>query len=80
MEDKIANAILQLAKVHNQRGGEIAKALENIATQLKWLGNGNAMGEGGAIEFLGAKIHDGLESVSTSISELASAVDQKENM
>jgi len=79
MEDKLSKAILELVKVHDKRGGEIAEALGRIATQLKYLGNGNAMDGGmGAIEGLSVKINEGLESVSSAVGELSRSLDRQE--
>ena len=62
-------------KVHDERGKEIAESLGRIATQLKYLGNGNAADGGmGAIENLAMQLKDGLEAVSDSLSGLADAV------
>jgi glycerate kinase len=71
-------AILELARVHDKRGEEIAVALDRIATQIKNLGNGNAMDGGmGAIEYLSVQVKDGLDSLSSAISEVGNALDTK---
>jgi glycerate kinase len=78
MDDKLSKAILELARVHDKRGEEIAVALDRIATQIKYLGNGNAMDGGmGAIENLSVQVKDGLDSLSSAISEVGNALDTK---
>jgi glycerate kinase len=78
MDAKLSMAILELARVHDKRGEEIAVALDRIATQIKNLGNGNAMDGGmGAIENLSVQVKDGLDSLSSAISEVGNALDTK---
>lgn len=60
---KIAEAILEVARVHDE-------GCKDIASALKQLGNGNAATHMGAIETLSCELKNGLESVSNSLSEL----------
>jgi hypothetical protein len=55
----------------------VAEALKNVATQLKWLGTGNAATKMGAIEFLATCVRDGCERVGSSIDNLADAVRER---
>ncbi len=69
---------MALTKVHDQRGSEIAKALDRIATQLKYLGNGDAADGGmGAIENLASVIESGMGSVCSALGEIDSSIDRK---
>jgi hypothetical protein len=78
MDTKLEKLILELIKVHDQRGDEIAKALNRIAVQLMALGNGNAADNGvGAIEGLAMQIRDGLGTLSSSIGEVSNSIDTK---
>ena len=58
-QELVAYAIMQLAL-----------AAQNIATQLKYLGNGDATTTMGAIEAFGMHIGDKLEAMTAAISEL----------
>ena len=58
-QELVAYAIMQLAL-----------AAQNIATQLKYLGNGDASTTMGAIEAFGMHIGDKLEAMTAAISEL----------
>ena len=64
--------------------GDVAKALQGIAYQLKWLGNGDAIAQMGAIEGhsvmvkeAGEAIAGGLHEVARAIEKLAEAVETK---
>ena len=76
MSDELSKAIKKLAEVHDKRGGEIADALESIATQLKYLGSGNASTEIGAIEGLGIVTKEAIESLSSAVHEIAESLDR----
>lgn len=76
MSDKLSIAVKTLAEVHDKRGGEIAAALESIATQLKYLGNGNAATQMGAIEGLGAVTKEAFEALSSAVHEIAESLDR----
>ena len=52
-------------------------AFERIGTGLNNLGNGNAVTEMGAIEFLSTEIKDGLASISNSIETLSESIAAK---
>jgi hypothetical protein len=54
----------------------IAEALERLATGLKYLGNGNAATEMGAIENLAKEVMEGSQRIAAAIEELAAAVDR----
>jgi hypothetical protein len=64
------------------RGDEVEQFLEsisNIAVHLKYLGNGNAASEMGAIEHLGVCFLEGMKTVAEAIDGLADAIrEQKE--
>lgn len=47
----------------------IGRALFYIGDQLKYLGNGNATTQMGAIEGLSVKINDGLSAIASAIGE-----------
>jgi hypothetical protein len=47
----------------------IARALIYIGDQLKYLGNGNAATEMGAIEGLAMKVNEGLASIASAIED-----------
>ena len=55
----------------------IARALDGVARELKYLGNGNANTEMGAIEAHGKAIKDAFEGLGVSISEDISFVGEK---
>ena len=52
----------------------LAEALRSIACQLKWLGNGSAGTEMGAIEGLGIAIERGFDVLAVAVREHADAV------
>ena len=64
---KLASAILKLAEVHDTRLGEIAKALDRLATQTKNLGNADAMTEMGGLEGLGKSVEDAASTLADSL-------------
>ncbi len=76
MSEELSIAVKKLAEVHDKRGGEIATALESIATQLKYLGNGNAVTSMGALEGLGMVTKEALESLSSAVHEIAESLDR----
>lgn len=47
----------------------LADAVSDVAVALRYLGNGNAATEMGAIEALGAVMKEGLEGIASAISE-----------
>ncbi len=47
----------------------LASSMDRIATQLKYLGTGDNGSQMGAIEFLAKEVKEGLDSVSSAISE-----------
>ncbi len=66
--------------------GDVAKALQGIAYQLKCLGNGDALTQMGAIEAHGVVVKEageaiagGLHEVARAIEKLAEAVEAKES-
>lgn len=65
--DKLAASISKLAEVHDRRLGEIGSALESLSLQVKNLGNGNAMTEQGAIEYLAGQVEGGLDAIAEAI-------------
>lgn len=76
MSDELSASILKLAEVHDRRGEEIAKGLESIATQLRYIGTGDARGSDmGAIELLAQSTKEGFDSLSSSIHEIAQSID-----
>lgn len=80
MSDELAKAILKLAEVHDRRGGEIAEGLDRVATQIKFLGNGNAVDGGmGAIENLANKIEEGTDSIASCLNEVANEMSRRKN-
>jgi hypothetical protein len=81
----VANAILELSNGTRDAGRYIsqalcgdnrtlADALMSVAINLKYLGNGDAATQMGAIEALGVHIGEKIDGMSTAISELADAV------
>ncbi|KKN61331.1 hypothetical protein LCGC14_0522630 [marine sediment metagenome] len=57
---------------------EFVSALENIASQLKWLGVGDATTPAmGAIEFLAVSIKEGSADIASALREIAAAIEQK---
>jgi hypothetical protein len=54
----------------------IAEAISNVATQVKYLGNGSASTPMGAIEAHGAAIKDAAATIAEAINGLASSIDQ----
>ena len=65
----LAKAINRLADVHDKQLGEIAEALHSISTQIKYLGNGNAATQMGALEVLGLAIKESSESIASAIND-----------
>lgn len=63
----LAIAIEKLANVHNTQLAAIAKAVEGLALQLKYLGNGDTVTTMGAIEYLGSAVEKAGEAISQSI-------------
>lgn len=57
-----------------QHGDALAKALGQLAEQIKQLGTGDAIPEMGAIEFLGTSIRKAGEDVRDGLSDLADAI------
>jgi hypothetical protein len=53
----------------------VADALNSISTQIKYLGTGENGSLMGGMEILAIKIHEGLESVASSIEHLAQSID-----
>ena len=83
--ENVASAILELSNAARDAGRYIsqalcgddrtvADALMSAAINLKYLGNGDAATQMGAIEALGAHIGEKIDGMSTAISELADAV------
>ncbi|HJT63111.1 MAG TPA: hypothetical protein VJ797_15685 [Burkholderiales bacterium] len=62
--DALALAISRLADVHAEQLGAIATAIDRLATQVKFLGNGDTISPMGAIEFLGTTVQELAEAVS----------------
>jgi hypothetical protein len=54
----------------------IYDGLHEVATQLKYLGNGNAGSTMGAVEFLATEIRAGLERLAVAVEDHASAITQ----
>ncbi len=50
---------------------EIARAIDGLATQVKYLGTGDAGTTIGAIEFLGASVEKGMNGIAVALSEIA---------
>jgi len=55
---------------------QIADAIQDLSTNIKYLGIGNASSEIGAIEFLAMEIKNGSELIAEAIFDLAKAVDK----
>jgi len=55
------------------RDDAIAKAIQALATGVKYLGNGDAASTMGAIEFLATKIDKASERIASAVSELAAS-------
>ena len=63
----------------NDETERLLESISNIAVHLKYLGNGNASSEMGAIEHLGVCLLEGMKTVAEAIDGLADAIrDQKE--
>jgi hypothetical protein len=64
-EGSLAAAINRLATVHAEQLGAIAKSIDDLAVQVKYLGNGETISSMGAIEFLGTAVQDLAKAVGT---------------
>lgn len=53
---------------------ELIKAFQDIAVQLKYLGNGDASTTMGAIEALGLKQYEGTQLIAEALHDLADAI------
>jgi len=53
------------------RNDSVAEAIQALATHIKYLGNGDAVGTMGAIEFLATKVDEMGERVANAIDRLA---------
>ena len=63
----LAKAINRLADVHEKQLGAIAAALQLVGTHLKYLGNGEAATQVGALENLSITIKNAAETLSSSL-------------
>lgn len=63
---------------NNGEEGNLTDAMERVAYQLQYLGNGNATTQMGAIENLSVQIKDGAEAIATSIHDLAQAIRERD--
>jgi hypothetical protein len=52
----------------------IARALDGLSYQVKFLGNGNAAGSMGAVETLSVELRQGLDGIGQNIGDLAEAM------
>jgi hypothetical protein len=53
---------------------DIKEALEQIASALRWLGNGDVATRLGAIEFHATMVREGAQVIADAIEELADAI------
>jgi hypothetical protein len=63
-----------MAKDMEEGLAEVADALDGIALQLKYLGNGNAATQMGAIEGLSVHVKEGLMAIADGLHAIASAI------
>ena len=58
---------------------KIAEAIDNLAHQLQYLGNGDANGMGtGAMEYLSVQIREAGEAIASSLTYLADTISERE--
>lgn len=65
------NKLWELAEETNEPGWAIAAALLNLAYEVKYLGNGNAATQVGAIEGFGMHLGEKLDSLTNAISDIS---------
>lgn len=75
MKDPLAAAIEKLAVAHKEGCEAIAKPLHEIASHLKYLGNGDAATKMGAIENLAHQLSEGASSISEGLRLIAESHD-----
>lgn len=71
---ELTKAITALATAHTEGCSKIADSLSSIANQLKFLGNGDASTQMGAIEGMSMQIKEGLETIGSAVRELAEEI------
>jgi hypothetical protein len=64
-----------MAKDMEEGLAEVADALDGIALQLKYLGNGNAGTQMGAIEGLAVQLKEGLLAIAEGLHAVAHAIE-----
>ena len=77
-DSDISKALLRLSEVHDKRFGEIAEALRDLSTSVKYLGNGDAASSMGAIENLGLNLKDGLSTLAEGVAIIGRAIEEKD--